>query len=71
MKNNQHIRKRDSHENKMEAPNYQGVVPKSKLSIGSVVNKYPVVLDDGRTIIYISDKKREAEIRLRYSAREH
>lgn len=70
MKNTHHTRKRNSHDNKMEASNYQGVVPKSKLSIGSVVNKYPVVLDDGRTIIYISDKKREAEIRSRYSSRE-
>jgi len=30
---------------------------------------YPVVLDDGRTIIYTSDKSKEGEIRSRYAMR--
>jgi hypothetical protein len=71
MKNSQHIRKHDLYDKQMKISNYQAVDPRSKLTAGSVVNKYPVVLDDGRTIIYISDKRREAEIRLRYSSREH
>jgi hypothetical protein len=69
MKNAQHINKQDSFDSKIEISNRQISVPKSKLSTGSVVNKYPVVLDGGRTIIYISDKSREEEIRLRYSSR--
>jgi len=71
MKNTQHFKKQDSFDSKMEISNHQVSVPKSKLSTGSVVNKYPVVLDDGRTIIYIADKSREPEIRLRYSLRTH
>jgi len=71
MRNTQHIKKNGYHTNKLELPNYQVTIPNSKASNGSVVNKYPVILDGGRTIIYISDKKREPEIRLRYSSREH
>jgi hypothetical protein len=41
----------------------------SKLLTGSTADKYPVILDGGRTIIYISDKSREAEIRERYELR--
>jgi len=69
MKNIRHIAKTDAMENRMEISNHQVAVPKSKLSSGSVADKYPVMLDDGRTIIYISDKSREREIRLRYSLR--
>jgi hypothetical protein len=36
---------------------------------GSTVDKYPIVLDGGKTIIYISDKRKEAEIRLKYAMR--
>jgi Tol biopolymer transport system component len=54
-------------DNRMEVSNHKVSVPRSKLSAGSVVNKHPVVLDDGRTIVFISDKSREREIRLRYA----
>ena len=43
--------------------------PDSKLLTGSLTNKYPVILDGGRTIIFISDKSKEAETRERYEAR--
>ena len=33
---------------------------------GSTIKKHPVVLDNGKTIIFISDKSREDEIRLKY-----
>jgi len=46
--------------------NHQDIVPKSKLSSGSVVDKYPILLDDGKTIVYVTDKSKEREIRLRY-----
>ena len=69
MKNIRHIAKNDLLDNKLEISNHQVAVPKSKLSSGSVVDKYPVMLDDGRTIVYISDKSKEREIRLRYATR--
>lgn len=40
-----------------------------KLLTGSITNKYPIVLDDGKTIIFISDKSKEDEIRLKYKMR--
>jgi len=36
---------------------------------GSIVNKYPIVLDGGRTTIFISDKSKEAETREKYRMR--
>lgn len=38
-------------------------------SCGSIKGKYPVVIDGGKTTIYISDKSKEAEIIERYKAR--
>jgi topoisomerase IA-like protein len=40
--------------------------PDDKQLLGSINDKYPVVLSDGRTVVYISDKSKEAEIRLKY-----
>jgi hypothetical protein len=40
------------------------------LLTGSTENKYPVMMDDRKTIIFISDKSRENEIRLKYMMRE-
>ena len=56
-------------ENRMGVSNNPVIVPKSKLLSGSLENKYPVILDDGKTVIYISDKKREKEILARYGRR--
>jgi Tol biopolymer transport system component len=69
MKNIRHTATIDTMDNRMAMSNHQVVVPKSKLSSGSVADKYPVMLDDGRTIVYITDKSREREIRLRYALR--
>ncbi|MEI7499857.1 MAG: hypothetical protein WCK84_05355 [Bacteroidota bacterium] len=69
MKNVRHITKSDAMDNRMDMSNHQAAVPKSKLSSGSVVDKYPVMLDDGKTVVFIADKSREREIRLRYSLR--
>jgi hypothetical protein len=49
--------------------NHSFKVPDSKHLTGSTADKFPVVLDGGRTVIYISDKSREAEIRERYELR--
>lgn len=67
MKDVKHFQKKDAIDVRLEMSNQKVTVPKSKLSSGSVIDKYPVVLDDGRTIVYIKDKSREREIRLRYS----
>jgi hypothetical protein len=69
MKNIQHITTNDAIDNRLSVSNHQIRVPKLKLSTGSLIGKYPVVLDDGRTIIYITDKSKESEIRLRYGLR--
>jgi hypothetical protein len=42
--------------------------PKPKQNPGSVNGRYPVVLNDGRTIIYINDPAKEKEIRERYAS---
>jgi hypothetical protein len=49
--------------------NRQAAVPGSKLASGSVVGLYPVILDGGRTTIYISDVSKEAETRKKYELR--
>jgi len=41
-------------------------IPDDKLLMGSTKGKYPVVLDDGRTVIYISDESKADETRLKY-----
>jgi len=40
-----------------------------KLLTGSTMDKYPVVMDNGKTIIFISDKSKENETRLKYQMR--
>lgn len=44
-------------------------VPNSKLLTGSLIGKYPVILDGGRTTIYISDQSKESETREKYELR--
>lgn len=41
---------------------------KHKTTPGSVTDRYPVILDDGKTIIYITDRSKEREIRERYAS---
>ncbi len=61
--------KNDFFENRMNLSNHRNQVPQSKLQSGSVVNKYPVILDGGKTIIFIADKSMESETRYRYGLR--
>jgi hypothetical protein len=37
-----------------------------KLLTGVTSDKYAILLDDGKTIVFISDKSKEAETRLKY-----
>jgi hypothetical protein len=44
-------------------------IPKGKIQAGSTKDKFPVILDDGKTIIFISDKKKAQETIERYRTR--
>lgn len=37
-----------------------------RILMGATKNKFPVLLKDGKTIIYISDESKAAETRLKY-----
>jgi len=70
MKNNRSVTKTDQLDVRIELSKNQYSIPKSKLSSGSLNNKYPVILDGGKTIIFISDRARESEIREKYAIRQ-
>jgi len=71
MKNIRQFMKKDAVDTRIEMSNHRASVPPSKLQSGSVTDKFPVVLDGGRTIIFIADKSREAAVRLRYAKQLH
>jgi hypothetical protein len=58
--------KNDTLENRLNLARIRSKIPDEKLLMGSIKGKYPIILKDGKTIIYISDKSKEAETRLRY-----
>ncbi|MCX6249573.1 MAG: hypothetical protein NTX61_02365 [Bacteroidetes bacterium] len=61
--------KKDTLENRMSMANHRFKIPDAKLLTGSVTGKFPIVLDGGRTVIFISDKSKESETRLKYELR--
>jgi hypothetical protein len=61
--------KKDTLEYRMMQERNRLKVPDSKLLTGSLAGKYPVILDGGRTTIYISDQSMEAETRKNYEIR--
>jgi hypothetical protein len=61
--------KNDVLSNRMNLANHRFNVPHAKLLTGSIIDKHPVVLDGGKTIIFIADKSMEAETRYRYELR--
>ncbi|MEI6050726.1 MAG: hypothetical protein WCS03_17675 [Bacteroidota bacterium] len=61
--------KNDVLTNRMNIANHRFNVPHSKLLTGSTADKYPVILDGGKTIIFIADKSMEAETRYKYELR--
>ena len=69
MKNSRSVAKSDQLDVRVELSNYRYSIPKSKLSSGSLINKYPVILDGGKTIIFIEDQSKETEARERYEMR--
>jgi hypothetical protein len=58
--------KNDTLENRLNLARIRAKIPDDKLLMGSIRDKYPVVLDDGKTVIYISDKSKAEETRLKY-----
>jgi len=61
--------KKDTLEYRMMQENNRFKVPNSKLLTGSTIGKYPIILDGGRTTIFISDKSKESETRQKYELR--
>jgi hypothetical protein len=63
------IMKKDILTNRMNLANQRFHIPSAKLLTGSTSDKFPVVLDGGKTIVFISDKSKEAETRYKYGLR--
>jgi hypothetical protein len=58
--------KNDSFDNRISLAHNHSKIPEDKTSMGSTKGKYPIVMDHGRTIVFISDLSKEAETRLKY-----
>jgi len=61
--------KKDTLEYRMMMEHNRLKIPNSKLLTGSLAGKYPIILDGGRTTIFISDLSKESETRERYQLR--
>ena len=61
--------KKDTLEYRMMQERQRLKIPDSKLLTGSLIGKHPIILDGGRTTIFISDKSKESETRERYELR--
>jgi hypothetical protein len=58
--------KDDKLDNRNSLALHRSKIPDDKLLVGSTKGKYPVVMDDGRTVVYISDESKAEETRLKY-----
>jgi hypothetical protein len=61
--------KKHTLEYRMIQENNRHKIPDSKLLTGSTAGKFPIIMDDGRTTIFISDKSKESETRQKYEVR--
>jgi hypothetical protein len=61
--------KKDTLEYRMMQERLRLKIPDSVISSGSLAGKFPVILDGGKTTIFISDKSKESETRERYQLR--
>ena len=41
-------------------------IPRRKLAQGSIKGRYPVILSDGRTIVYVKDGRKRLEVKEKY-----
>ena len=69
MKSQLHITANNETAKRMNYAHTRSRAAKSKPASGSVVGLIPVILDGGRTIIYVTDKARETEVRMKYALR--
>jgi len=58
--------KNDKMDNRNSLALHRSKIPDEKLLMGSLKGKYPVVLDDGRTTVYIADESKADETRIKY-----
>jgi len=61
--------KNDKYDVRRKMVHPQEAIPASKQQAGSTKDKFPVILDGGKTIIFISDKKKSKETIERYNRR--
>ncbi|MCK9401480.1 MAG: hypothetical protein M0Q51_15995 [Bacteroidales bacterium] len=58
--------KNDKMDNRLSLALHRSKIPDDKLLMGSLKGKYPVVLDNGRTTVYILDESKAEETKLKY-----
>jgi hypothetical protein len=58
--------KNDKMDNRNSLALHRFKIPDEKLLMGSTKGKFPVLLDDGRTTVYIADESKADETRLKY-----
>ena len=63
--------KNDTFENRLNLARIKAKIPDDKLLMGSIKEKFPILLKDGRTTIYISDISKAEEIREKYELMLH
>ena len=61
--------KKDTLEYRMMQERQRLKIPDSKLLSGSIIDKFPITLDGGKTTIFISDQSKESETREKYELR--
>ncbi|MCK9218693.1 MAG: hypothetical protein PHF97_00830 [Bacteroidales bacterium] len=63
--------KKDTLEYRMMQEQQRSKISELRLLSGSIIGKYPITLDGGKTTIFISDKNKESETRERYEMRQY
>lgn len=58
--------KNDKLDNRIKSELHKEKIPEAKLLMGTIHGKFPVILDDGRTTVYITDPLKEEETRQKY-----
>jgi hypothetical protein len=58
--------KNDNLENRINLARIRSKIPDEKILMGSTKGKFPVILDDGKTVVFISDESKADETRLKY-----
>ena len=61
--------KNDQPQGRARRTNHRGSQNHANMLTGSTADKHPVILDGGKTIIFVDDKSMETETRNRYELR--